>query len=133
MFLKNFARKKSMLESLFNKDVVLRDCNFIKEDSDTDVLLWNLQIFFKNNYFEEHLWVSASKQLKESRTQVLFCEFCKLFKNTYFLEDLQTACSETPVRRSFFKKVASLTAWKLLTVLERDCRTGISLWILRNF
>ena len=51
---------------------------------------------------------------------MLSCEFCKLFKNTYFLEDLQTACSETPVRGSFFKKVASLTAWKLLTVLERN-------------
>ena len=43
---------------------------------------------------------------KETRTQVLSCEFCKLFKNTCFLEHLQTACSETSVRGSFFKKVA---------------------------
>ena len=35
---------------------------------------------------------------------MLSCEFCKLFKNNYFLEDLQTACSETSVRWSFFKK-----------------------------
>ena len=51
---------------------------------------------------------------------MLSSKFCKLFKNTYFLEDLQTAYSENPVRGSFFKKVASLTAWKLLAVLERD-------------
>ena len=57
---------------------------------------------------------------------MLSCEFCKLFKNTYFLEDLQTACSETPVRGSFFKKVASLAAWKLLTVLERDSHRHFS-------
>ena len=76
---------------------------------------------FKNNYFEEHLWTSASKYyLKRDSNSGASSEFCKLFKNTYFLEDLQTACSETPVRGSFFKKVASLTAWKLLTVLERD-------------
>ena len=89
---------------------------------------------FKNNYFKEHLWMSASKHyLKRDSNSGASCEFCKLFKNTYFLEDLQTACSETPVMGSFFKKVANLTGWKLLTVLERDCRTGISLWILRNF
>ena len=43
------------------------------------------------------------------------------------------AGSETPVRGSFFNKIASLTAWRLLTVLERDGCTGISLRILRNF
>ena len=76
---------------------------------------------FKNNYFEEHLWTSASKHyLKRDSNSGASCEFRKLFKNTYILEDLQTACSETPVRESFFKKVASLTAWKPLTVLERD-------------
>ena len=47
---------------------------------------------------------------KEIQTQVLFCEICKLFKNTYFLEDLETACSQTLVRGSFFNKVASLMA-----------------------
>ena len=64
--------------------------------------------------------MSASKHyLKRDSNSGASCEFCKLFKNTYFLEDLQTACSDTPVRGSFFKKVVSLTAWKLLTVLER--------------
>ena len=34
-----------VLESLFNKVGNLRACNFIIEDSDTTVSLWNLQIF----------------------------------------------------------------------------------------
>ena len=50
---------------------------------------------------------------------MLSCEFCKLFKNTYFLKDLQTACSETPLRMSFFKNAASLKAWKLLSFRKR--------------
>ena len=57
---------------------------------------------------------------KETRTQVLSCEFSKLLKNTKFLEDLQTACCKTPVMGFFFKKIASLTTWKFLTLLERD-------------
>ena len=118
---------------LFNRVAVLRACNFVKDDSNTCIFCQIYKVF-KNNYFEERLWTSASKHyLKRDSNSGASCEFCKLFKNTYFLEDLRTACSETPVRRSFFKNVASLTAWKLLTVLERDCRTGISLWILRNF
>ena len=87
------------------------------------VLSREIYKLFKNNYFEEHLW--------NTRTQLLSCEFCELFKNIYFLEYLQTASSETPVRGSFFNKVTSLTAgltaWRLLTVLESDCRTVISL------
>ena len=70
--------------------------------------------------------------LKETQTRVFSCEFCKLLKNSYFLEDIRMACSQTPVR-GVFNKVTNLTARKILTVLERDCRTGISLWILRNF
>ena len=70
---------------------------------------------------------------KETQTQVLSCELYKLFKNTYFLVYSQTAWSQTPVRGSFFNKLASLTPWELLTLLERDRRTGISPWILRKF
>ena len=100
----------------------------------TQVFSCEIYKLFKNNYFEEHLWSLVLNIIwKETRTQVFSREFCKLFKNTYFLEDLQTACSQTPVRGSFFNKVASLTPWKLLTLLERDRRTGISLWILRKF
>ena len=37
------------------------------------------------------------------------------------------AGSKTPVRGFLFNKVASLTAWRSLTVLERDSSTGIFL------
>ena len=88
----------------------------------------------KKNYFEEHLWMSASNfYLKETLTQVFSREFCELFKNTYFVEDLRRAGSETIVRGSLFNKVASLTTWTHLTVLERDSSTGTSLRILWNF
>ena len=86
---------------------------------------------FKNNYFEEHLWTSASKfSWKKTPTYVFSCEYCELFKNTYFVDDLQTADSETLVRESLFNKAANLMAWMHLTVLKRDSSTGISLWIL---
>ena len=46
---------------------------------------------FKNNYFEEHLWTTASKLIeKETPTQVFSSEFCELFKSIYFKEHLQT-------------------------------------------
>ena len=121
-----------MLESLFNKVGALRACNFINK-APTQKLSCEICKFFESNYFEEYLWMSASKlYLKRNGAKAYSCEFSKLFINTYFVEDLQTAGSETPLRGSFFNKVISLTAWRLLTVLERDCRTGVSLCILRN-
>ena len=120
-----------MLEFLFNKTGILRACSFIKGDSKTDVFLWNLKTFPEQLFWR----ISANSASKHclKRYSVLSCEFCKLFKNTYFLDNLQTACSQSSVIGSVFKKVASLTAWKRLTVLERDCHTGIFLWILSNF
>ena len=89
---------------------------------------------FKNNYFEEHLWTSASKHyLKRDSNTDAFLWILWITQEHLFLEELQTASSETLVRGSFFNKVASVTAWRLLTVLERDWGTVISLWILRNF
>ena len=70
---------------------------------------------------------------KETPTQVLFCEFCEFFKSICFVEHLRTAGSETLVSGSLFNKVASLTTWRLVALLERDSSTGISLWILLNF
>ena len=100
----------------------------------TQVLSCEIYKLFKNNYFEEHLWTSASKYcLKRDSNTGAFLWVLWVVQNTYFLEDLETASSETPVRESFFNKVESLTAWRLLTVLERDCRKVISLWILINF
>ena len=41
---------------------------------------------FKNNYFEEHLWTTASKlSLKRDSDKMFSCEFCKLFTNTYLV------------------------------------------------
>ena len=41
---------------------------------------------FKNNYFEEHLWTTASKlYLKRDSDKMFSCEFCKLFTNTYLV------------------------------------------------
>ena len=57
---------------------------------------------------------------KETPTQLFSCEFCELFKKTYFREHLRMAGSKTPVRGVLFNKVASLTAWRPLTALERD-------------
>ena len=119
MFLKNSqnCQVKSVMVSLFNKVAVLRACNFIKV-TPTQVLSCEICKFFKNNYFEEHLWVSASKlYLKGDYNTGVFL-WTLLFKNTYFVEDLQTAGSETSVWGSLFNKVASVTAWKHLTVLE---------------
>ena len=48
MFLKlhsKFYRTKPVLESLFNKDVVLGICNFIKENSERGAFLLNWQTF----------------------------------------------------------------------------------------
>ena len=121
------------LESVFNKAAVLRVCNFIKKTL-TQMISCEIYKLFKNNYFEEHLRASASKNyLKKTRRQVLSCEFCELFKNINFPGYLQNARSETPVRGSFFNKYASLTPWRPLTMLERDCHTVIFLWILRKF
>ena len=70
MFLKNSHFSQ---ESLFIKVAALRACNFIKKASDTgaclgplscEQLFWTTILnnyFSKNNYFEEHLWTTASK------------------------------------------------------------------------
>ena len=76
---------------LFNKVVVLRACNFVKE-TPTQMLSCEICEIFKNSYFEEHLWTTASKLiLKGTQTQMFSCEFCELFENTYFKGQLWTA------------------------------------------
>ena len=82
----------------------------------TQLLSWETWKLFKSNYFEEHLWTSASKlYLKRDSNMVFSCEFCDLFRNTYFVKDLQTTGSERPVRGSLFNRVASQMAWRHLT------------------
>ena len=52
-------------------------------------------------------------------------EFCEIFKSIYFKEHLRTAGSKTPARVFLLNKVASLTGWMRLTVLEKDSITGV--------
>ena len=49
------------------------------------------------------------------------------------MEPLRTAGSESLVPESLFNKVTILTAWRAVTLLERDSSTGISLWSLGKF
>ena len=54
--------------------------------------------------------------------------FKKRLQHRCFVEDLLTAGSETPVQGSLFNKVAILTAWTHLTVLETEVATGGVMW-----
>ena len=83
----------------------------------------------KRECFEDYLWLPASKlYLKRDCNTVVFL-WTLLFKNTYFLVDLRMTGSKTPIRESLFNKVASVTTWKHLTVLEREPSKGIYLFI----
>ena len=59
--------------------------------------------FYKKRvYFEEHLWMSASKlYLKRDCNTGVFL-WTLLFKSAYFVVDLQIAGSETPMRVSLW-------------------------------
>ena len=57
---------------------------------------------------------------------------CEHFNNTYFVVNLRMAGSETPNWGSLFNKVASVTAWKHLAVIEKNPSKVIYLWILWN-
>ena len=70
---------------------------------------------FKNNYFEQHLWATASKlYLKGDSTNIslwilwIIKEFCRASTNDWLLN----TCARV------FRNLVNLTAWRLLTVLE---------------
>ena len=66
----------------------------------------------KRLYFEEHLWMSASKlYLKRDYNKGVFL-WTLLFKNTYFVVDKQMGGSETKIRLSLFNKIVRVTGWK---------------------
>ena len=119
-------------ETLNRQKQPLDICSFWRAESVKQSVLKNFPNFAGKNVcwslflIKLEFW-GPKTLLKKTPTQVFSCEICKIFRNSYFPEDLQTACSETPMRGSFFKKVASLTAWKLLTVLERDSHRYFSL------
>ena len=52
-------RKKPVLKSLCNKAAVPRNCNFIKEDSDTGASLWNWQTFRICKFPEQLFWTKS--------------------------------------------------------------------------
>ena len=98
------------------------------------VLSCEIRKLFKNNYFEEHLWTSASKHyLKRDSNTGAFLWILWIIQEHLFCSGSAIAQLWNTSEGFFFYKVASLTAWRLLKVLERDCRTVISLWILINF
>ena len=127
--LKTFANftEKNLYWSLFLIRLEFWGPATLLKKTPTQMHPYEICKLFNNNYFEEHLWTST---LFKKRL-----ELCILWivQEHYFVEDLRTADSKTPVRGSLFNKIASLTAWRLWTVLERDCRKGIFLWILTNF
>ena len=100
----------------------MKACNFIKKGSESGAYLWNLPSFF-----EEHFWTTASKLYLKRDSNTSACEFCELFKNIFFVEHLQMTGPEIPVKGSLSNKVASLTGWRLLIILEKDSSTGVSL------
>ena len=79
----------------------------------------NLLVLIKRVDFEKHLWMSTSKlYLKRGYNPGVFL-WTLLFKSTYFVLDLRMAGSGKPIRGSLFNKVASVTAWKHLTLSWR--------------
>ena len=105
-------------------DWFLRTSRSLKK-TPTQILSCEICKLFKNNYFEEHVWMSDSKLYwkRDSNTGVF----------SWISGIIKTAGSEAPVQGSLFNKVASLTTWTHLTLLGRDSSTVISLWILWNF
>ena len=114
----------------------------------------------RNNYFEEHLRMTASKKRFQHRYFPLnFVNYSrapiyehlriaaskKRFQDRYFhlnfvnysrapiYEYLWMAASKTPMRGFLFNKFVYLTIWGLSTVLERDSSTGVFRWDLCNF
>ena len=112
--------KKLLLESLFSKVAVLGTCNFIKEGSPTHVFSCEICKLFKSNYFEEHLWTSGSKlYFKRNSNTGAFLWILWIIQEHLFCRRSMNSCFRNTSAGSFFNKVASLAAWRHLTVLER--------------
>ena len=128
----NFA-EKHVCWRLFNKVQVLGASTLLKK-TPTQVLSLETSKTFKNNYLQEHLWMTSSRLYLERNSNAgFFLWIWELFKTTYFAEHLQLAGSGTLMQGSLFDKVSGLTVWRPSTVLETDSSSGISLWIFWNF
>ena len=74
--LKNFANfaGEQLCWSLFSIQwQAWKPTTLLKRDSNTCVFLWNLRSFFKNTYFEEHLWTTTSGKHKWEVYAVFVC------------------------------------------------------------
>ena len=101
----------------------------LSKNTPTQALSWETC-----NYFKELLWMITSKlYLKRESNINVFLSILPVILERLLVDDLRKTGFETAMRGSLFNKVASLTAWMSLTVLEKDCSMGISLWLLWNF
>ena len=101
----------------------------LSKNTPTQALSWETC-----NYFKELLWMITSKlYLKRESNINVFLSILPVIQERLLVDDLRKTGFETAMRGSVFNKVASLTVWMSLTVLEKDCSMGISLWLLWNF
>ena len=91
------------------------------EKTPTRVFFCEIYKRFNSNYFEEHLWTSASKLFlkRDSNTGVFLWILCIIQEHLFCRRSMNGWFWNTSAG-SLFNKVASLTAWMYLTVLERE-------------
>ena len=77
-----FHRKTPVLEFFLKNVVSLQACNAIKKETPTQVFFSEIWEILKNNYFEEHLRMTASVQW--------FMAWCQI--------GIRTSGSETPLK-----------------------------------
>ena len=99
---------KNLLESLFNKSQLWEPATLLKK-APTQVFFCEICKLFKNNYFKEHLWTSASKlYLKRDFNTVVFLWILGISQEHLFVEDPWTVGSKTPVRGRYLIKLRAL-------------------------
>ena len=84
----------------------------------TQVFSCQICKLFKNNYFEEHLWMSAPKRYlkRDSNTGAFLWILCIIQEHLFCRGSFNGWFWNTSAG-SLFNKVASLVTWKHLTVL----------------
>ena len=80
-FFLKIHRKRPVLKSLFNKVAVLGSATLLRK-TPRQMLSCEICEIFKNNYFEEHLWPSASKLYlkRDSNTGVFLWILWRIYK-----------------------------------------------------
>ena len=110
-----------MCWSLFLIKLQLWEPATLLKKAPTQVFSCEICKLFKNNYFEEHLWTSASKlYLKRVSNTVVFLWILGNSQEHLFCRGPMNGWFWNTSAGSLFNKVASLTAWRYLTVLTFD-------------